>query len=68
MLPEDSLREMQPMTTQGAVETLEPANGAVDVKQRPVLTWVPGVFAASHEVYFGSDAEAVKNADTSSPE
>jgi len=55
-------------TTQGAVETLEPANGAVDVKQRPVLTWVPGVFAASHEVYFGSDAEAVKNADTSSPE
>ena len=55
-------------TTQGAVETLEPANGAVDVKQRPVLTWVPGVFAASHEVYFGSDAEALKNADTSSPE
>jgi hypothetical protein len=26
------------------------------------------VFAASHEVYFGSDAEAVWNADTSSPE
>jgi hypothetical protein len=55
-------------TTEGAVETLEPANGAVDVKHTPVLTWVPGVFAASHEVYFGSDAEAVKNADTSSPQ
>jgi hypothetical protein len=40
----------------------------VDITQSPVLTWVPGVFAASSEVYFGSDAEAVKNADTSSPE
>jgi hypothetical protein len=55
-------------TTEGAVEALEPANGAVDVSQTPALTWVPGVFAASHQVYFGSDAEAVKNADTSSPE
>jgi len=55
-------------TTEGAVEALEPAKGAVDVTQTPVLTWVPGVFAASHEVYFGSDAETVKNADISSPE
>jgi hypothetical protein len=55
-------------TTQGAVGSPEPAKGAVDVTQTPVLTWVPGVFAASHEVYFGTDADAVKNADTSSPE
>ena len=55
-------------TTEGAVEALEPANSAMDVFQTPILTWVPNVFAASHEVYFGSDAEAVKNADTSSPE
>ena len=55
-------------TTEGAVTSLEPANGAGDVTQTPVLTWVPGVFAASHQVYFGSDAEAVKNADISSPE
>jgi hypothetical protein len=54
--------------TEGAVESLDPANGAVDVTQTPVITWVPGIFAASHQVYFGSDAEAVKNADTSSPE
>jgi hypothetical protein len=40
----------------------------VDITQSPVLTWVPGVFADSHEVYFGTEAEAVKNADTSSPE
>ncbi len=55
-------------TTEGAVGNPNPANGAVDVTQTPVLTWVPGVFADTHEVYFGTDAEAVKNADTSSPE
>ena len=54
--------------TQGAVESPDPANSAVNTTQTPIITWVPGVFAASHEVYFGSDADAVKNADTSSPE
>ena len=55
-------------TTQGAVVSLEPSNGAVDVKQTQVLSWSPSVFAASHEVYFGTDKEVVRNADTGSPE
>ncbi|MCP4257862.1 MAG: hypothetical protein GY774_10090 [Planctomycetes bacterium] len=55
-------------TTEGAVGNSSPANGAVDVTQIPILTWTPGVNGASHEVYFGTDKEAVKNADTSSPE
>jgi hypothetical protein len=55
-------------TTQGAVGSPEPSNDAVNVKQTPILSWTAGVFAASHQVYFGSDADAVKNADTSSPE
>jgi hypothetical protein len=54
--------------TQGAVGSPEPANGAVDVKQTTILTWSHGVFADSHQVYFGTDKDAVKNADTSSPE
>jgi len=54
--------------TEGAVGSLNPAKGAVDVTQTPTLTWSPGVFGASHEIYFGTDAEAVKNADTTSPE
>ncbi|MHC4240836.1 MAG: LamG-like jellyroll fold domain-containing protein, partial [Planctomycetota bacterium] len=37
-------------TTEGAVAALDPANGAVDVTQTPVLTWAPGL-GASHEVY-----------------
>ncbi len=55
-------------TTEGAVGSPIPSKGAVDVTQTPILSWTTGVFAASHQVYFGSDAEAVKNADTSSPE
>jgi hypothetical protein len=55
-------------TTEGAVGNPDPANGAVDVTQTPVLTWINGVFADTHQVYFGTDADAVKNADTSSPE
>ena len=46
--------------TQGAVESPDPANGAVDVTQTPVLNWVPGVFGASHEVYFGTDAASLE--------
>jgi len=55
-------------TTQGAVGSLKPSNGAVDVKQTPLLTWLPGVYAASHQVYFGADKDAVRNANTGSPE
>jgi hypothetical protein len=60
--------EVWSFLTEGAVGTPDPAKGALDVIQTPVLTWTPGVFADSHEIYFGTDAEAVKNADISSPE
>ncbi len=55
-------------TTQGAVGSPNPANGAADVKQTQIITWSPGVYGASHQVYFGADEDAVKNADTGSPE
>ncbi len=45
-----------------------PRGGAVDVRQTTDLSWGPGDSAASHEVYFGTDADAVANADKSSPE
>jgi hypothetical protein len=45
-----------------------PSNNAVDVSQRATLSWSAGEAAASHDVYFGTDTDAVKNADTSSPE
>ena len=55
-------------TTEGAVVSLKPSNGAVDVKQTQILSWSPGVYAASHQVYFGTDKEVVRNANTSSQE
>jgi hypothetical protein len=55
-------------TTQGGVAGPNPANGAVDITQTPILTWSPGVYSASHQVYFGTDKEAVRNANTGSPE
>jgi len=45
-----------------------PRGGSVDVKQTTDLSWGPGDEAASHEVYFGTDEEAVRNATTASPE
>jgi len=45
-----------------------PANGATDVTMAPILKWNRGDYAASHDVYFGTDEEAVKNATTASPE
>ncbi len=47
-------------TTEGAVGSPNPANGAEDVTQTPVLTWVPGVFADTHEIYFGTDAASLE--------
>ncbi|MHC4587366.1 MAG: LamG domain-containing protein [Planctomycetota bacterium] len=45
--------------TQGAVANPDPAKGAVDVTQTPVLTWTPGL-GASHEIYFGTDASSLE--------
>jgi hypothetical protein len=55
-------------TTEGAVSGPNPANGAVDVKPTVLLGWDAGAVAASHDVYFGVDADAVRNATKSSPE
>jgi hypothetical protein len=46
-------------TTEGAVGNPNPAKGAVDVTQTPVLTWEPG-FGASYDIYFGTDPDALE--------
>ena len=41
-----------------------PANGSTpDVKEVPPLTWSKGDFASQHDVYFGTDRDAVESAD-----
>jgi hypothetical protein len=46
----------------------KPSNGSVDTKQIQILSWSAGEGASSHQVYLGTDEEAVGNADTGSPE
>ena len=60
--------EVWSFTTEGAVSSPNPSNGAVDVKPTPILSWNAGAVAGSHEVYFGTDADAVRNATKTSPE
>ncbi|MGB2863423.1 MAG: Ig-like domain-containing protein, partial [Sedimentisphaerales bacterium] len=55
-------------TTPGAVGSLNPANGAVYVKMTTALSWTSADNAASHEVYFGTDKDAVRSATTDSAE
>ncbi len=55
-------------TTPGAVGNPQPANGAVDVQMIATLSWTPADNAASHELYLGTDKDAVNNATTASPE
>jgi len=55
-------------TTEGAVTGPNPADGTIGVKPSVILRWDAGAVAASHEVYFGEDAGAVKNATKTSPE
>ena len=54
--------------TEGAIANPNPPDGATDVSQTAILTWTAGIPAASHEIYLGTDAEAVRNATTTSPE
>ncbi|TKJ34472.1 MAG: hypothetical protein CEE38_18170 [Planctomycetes bacterium B3_Pla] len=60
--------EIWSFATPGAIANPQPANGAADVQMIATLSWTPADNAASHELYFGADAEAVKNATTASPE
>ncbi|MGB2864170.1 MAG: hypothetical protein WBC05_12645, partial [Sedimentisphaerales bacterium] len=55
-------------TTSGAAGSLQPANGATDVQINSTLNWTPATSAVSHDVYFGTDKDAVRNATTASPQ
>jgi hypothetical protein len=46
-------------TTEGAVGDPNPAKGAVDITQTPVLTWTPGL-GATYDIYFGTDASTLE--------
>jgi hypothetical protein len=45
-----------------------PATNAAGVQPYVVLAWTPGDFAATHDIYLGTDFNNVANANTSTPE
>ncbi len=55
-------------TTPGAVGNQQPAYGAEDVQMNATLSWTPADSAASHQLYLGTDKDAVRNAGPGSPE
>jgi len=57
-----SLAAFAPVKAYGAT----PADKATDVTDTPTLRWMAGEKAATHNVYFGTDATAVANATTAS--
>ncbi len=44
-----------------------PPDTATDIRRDIVLSWSPGEYAASHDVYFGTDADTVAAADRDNP-
>ena len=55
-------------TTPGAAGNSQPANGAVDVPMIATLSWTPADSAASSELCFGTDPDAVNSATADSLE
>jgi len=55
-------------TTPGAAASLQPANGATDVQMNATLNWTAATSATSHDVYFGTDEDSVRNATAASAE
>ena len=55
-------------TTVGAVGNPHPANGNPSAEMNAILTWTASDTAASHRIYVGTDKEAVRKADTTSPQ
>jgi len=51
----------------GAASSPDPADKAADVQRDVVLSWTPGPFAATHDVYFGTSFADVNSAGTTSP-
>jgi hypothetical protein len=57
----------EPATPAGLSRNPDPADKATGVSVDAVLSWMPGDFAASHDVYFGTAFDDVNNADRAGP-
>jgi len=56
-----------PAISPGLSRSPRPAHDAVDVPVDATLSWSPGIYAASHDVYFSTASADVNDADRGSP-
>ncbi len=54
-------------TSLGLASTPYPADGAIDVPRDVTLSWEEGLYADTHNVYFGTGLDDVNSADVGSP-
>jgi hypothetical protein len=64
----DQLIPAGPLQPPALARRPSPLDGSAGVNLMSVPTWKPGYLAVSHEVFFGTDAQAVANATATSPE
>ncbi|MFC1761220.1 LamG-like jellyroll fold domain-containing protein [Planctomycetota bacterium] len=66
-LSADDVQELYEYTgIKGPALSPTPSNNATDVLRDTVLTWMPGTFAATHDVYLGTSFEDVNTATPAS--
>jgi len=63
MLPQYGLSEVRFLSIPAQAREPQPADGAADVSVATALDWRAGREAVSHEVYLGTDAEALAQVD-----
>jgi hypothetical protein len=59
--------DMAPFVMAGKAVRPSPANGATDIPQDSILSWIPGDAAKRHDIYLGTSAADVAAADRSEP-
>jgi hypothetical protein len=60
-------RIMEGLVDKSLAQNPRPEDGASDVPADAVLTWTPGVYAGTHDVYFGTVFADVNDAGRASP-
>jgi hypothetical protein len=68
VLTEEQIQQVMRGNPLSATAIEPPRDGAVDIRNISSLVWSAGDTAVSHDVYFGTDKEAVAGADKGSPE
>jgi len=66
-LPEATIQTLMKGISQGQAADPVPADEDTDIPRHTLLTWKPGAYAQTHDVYFGTGFDDVNDADRDNP-